>query len=95
MKLLSFATGNLWRFQNDLDLIKYISNFDVEGIEYTYGRYLDERPIKDSDLKYFERFEDISLHAPFWLVKESTSIKNLNGIIISQMKCIYVLIKAN
>jgi hypothetical protein len=77
MKIISFATGNLWRFHRELNLVNFISNLGVDGIEYTYGKSIDERPILDKDLSFFRDFDDVSMHSPFGLVKKSNSKLNL------------------
>jgi hypothetical protein len=51
MKILSFATGNLYRFMEKINVVEFIDSLGVNGIEYTYGKTYGERPITKSDSK--------------------------------------------
>jgi hypothetical protein len=75
MKLISFATGNLYKFLNEIDTMSLIDSLGIEGIEYTYGKYYAERPITKTDKKILLKRKDISLHTPFKLLKFPENIQ--------------------
>jgi len=71
MRLLSFATGNLYRYINDFDLVEFIDKLGVSGIEYTYGKSYGERIIKKSDENILLTKKDVSMHVPFGFMKKA------------------------
>ncbi|MCX6803216.1 MAG: hypothetical protein NTY48_01445 [Candidatus Diapherotrites archaeon] len=65
MKLLSFATGNFYRFVNQIRVVEYIDSLGIDGIEYTYGKWYDERPLTKIDKNILSKKLDTSLHIHF------------------------------
>lgn len=74
MKLLSFATGNLYRFMHELNVVEFIDSLGIKGIEYTYGKTYGERPITNKDTKILLK-KNVSLHSPFKLWKFSDRVE--------------------
>lgn len=70
MKLLSFATGNLYRFLNEVNLVEFVNNLNVDGIEYTYGKHYDERPLSRLDESILLSKKDVSMHVPFKIFRK-------------------------
>lgn len=65
MRKLCFATGNLWRIMGKVDVVDLISELDVDGIEYTYGRFYNERIPTEKDFDILRNYNFNSVHAPF------------------------------
>lgn len=65
MVKICFATGNLWRLMTKFDVIDIISKLDIAGVEYTYGKNLNERPIKEKEFDLLKDYSYISFHSPF------------------------------
>ncbi len=64
MKKLFIATGNFYRFVDKISPVEFINSFQVEGIEYTYGKSYGERPITKKDISIMRK-KEVSLHLPF------------------------------
>ncbi len=67
MSSLCFATGNLWRFWNKIDVIDLISQLDIDGVEYTYGKFYNERIPAEKDFEILKHYKYNSVHSPFKL----------------------------
>lgn len=67
MRCLCFATGNLYRLLGKQDVMDLISRLDIDGAEYTYGRFINERPIMKKDISFFRSLKYASMHSPFTL----------------------------
>jgi len=67
MGKLCFATGCLWKLVGKVDVMDFISNLDIDGVEYTYGRYYDERKPTAKDFDILKNYKYNSIHAPFRL----------------------------
>ncbi|MEK6959233.1 MAG: hypothetical protein AABW59_04270 [archaeon] len=65
MVKICFATGNLYKFIGKIDIIEIISNLDIDGIEWTYGKEFGERVVSCQDEQILQNFSCNSLHAPF------------------------------
>jgi sugar phosphate isomerase/epimerase len=80
---ICFATGNIWRWcsrNKSLDYVKKLHDAKlIEGIELTIGRLkdLNKFNINKKHLLWIKKLEYRSVHAPFGLVKYSTSEKDL------------------
>jgi sugar phosphate isomerase/epimerase len=75
MHLLSFATGNLYRYINEVNLVEFIDKLGVDGIEYTYGKNYGERIITKSDENILLTKKDISMHVPFGFMRKLENIE--------------------
>ncbi|MFA6420115.1 MAG: hypothetical protein WCW13_04905, partial [archaeon] len=70
MKLLSCATGNFYKFLDQINVVEFINTLGVDGIEYTYGKYYEERPILKIDETILLTKKDVSMHAPFKFLRK-------------------------
>ena len=75
MRLLSFATGNLYRYIADFNLVEFIDKLGTDGIEYTYGKSYGERIITKSDENILLKKKDISMHVPFGFMKNPINLE--------------------
>lgn len=75
MRLLSFATGNLYRFNRQLDVVKLIGGLGTDGIEFTYGRFFEEHPITKSTERILFSKKEVSMHVHFRFLKKPEEIQ--------------------
>jgi endonuclease IV len=52
---------------NKFDVIDVISKLDIDGIEYTYGKYYNERIPLKKDFDVLKNYSYVSIHSPFKL----------------------------
>ncbi|MDO8624870.1 MAG: sugar phosphate isomerase/epimerase [Candidatus Diapherotrites archaeon] len=82
MPILSFATGNLWRFEqksNRASILKYIAKLPVDGIELTFAKnqqLFDFKPTRQH-LRLLHSKEYVTIHAPFSLSKDAANTDEL------------------
>ena len=85
MNKLCFATGSLRRLMGKKDVMGIISKLDVDGVEYTYGKFYGERPLSESDFDILKNYKYNSVHSPFKLsfdlVSEIEFNKTMNLIV--------------
>ena len=81
MRTLCFATGNIWRIMEKIDLLDFISNLDIDGVEYTYGRFYDERKPNQVDFDFFKKYKYVSMHAPFRLSLDKMEKESFDSIL--------------
>ncbi|MFA5763835.1 MAG: hypothetical protein WC915_03400 [archaeon] len=89
MSSLCFATGNLWRFWNKIDVIDLISQLDIDGVEYTYGKFYDERIPTEKEFDILKNYKCNSVHSPFKLSIDLVSENEFNqtmNLIVSDYK---------
>jgi endonuclease IV len=89
MDKLCFATGNLWRIANKIDVMEIISQLDVSGVEYTYGKVYGERIPNEKDFDMLKNYNYNSVHAPFRLSLDLVSEEEFNetmDLIVSDYK---------
>jgi hypothetical protein len=67
MRSLCFATGNLWRLIGKKDVVGMISQLDIDGVEYTFGKYYDARVPSEKDFDVLKNYKYNSVHFPFKL----------------------------
>ncbi len=88
-KIISFALGNVWRWeksQNRNDLITYARKLDVNGVEITFSSKEELYVFKLSKYneKWLKNLDYVTIHAPFDLVRgsndEDETIKQLRII---------------
>ncbi|MEI7960999.1 MAG: hypothetical protein WCI04_01565 [archaeon] len=65
MRRICFATGNLYRLIGKCDVMDLISRLDIDGVEYTYGKTLAERPLREKDFDILNNYSQVSFHSPF------------------------------
>jgi len=75
MKLLSCATGNFYKFLDKISVVEFINSLGVDGIEYTYGRHYEERPITKLDETILLTKKDVSMHVPFGFLKKQANLE--------------------
>jgi endonuclease IV len=93
MSVLCFATGNLWRLMGKKDVMQVIQNLDVDGIEYTYGKFYNERVPSEKDFDILRNYKYVSTHAPFKLSLDLVSENEFNKT-VKQMQSDYKQMKS-
>jgi hypothetical protein len=81
MNKICFATGSLWRLIGKKDIIEMISELDIDGVEYTFGKYYNERIPNEKDFDILKNYKYNSVHAPFRLSLDWVSKDEFNKII--------------
>ena len=105
-RIICFALGNIYRWmagKNRAELIKYVKQLDVRGVELTLGRKeeLYAFKLKTSQAEWLRSLDYVSIHAPFRLVRNSDSLdetlKQLDIIqgIYQQVKAQTVIVHPN
>lgn len=88
-RIISFATGNLWRWppsENIDAIIGYLKEFDVEGVELTFAtkEELYGLTLSGSNSSWLASLDYVSIHAPFRLISASNNVDE----VMTQMKVI-------
>jgi endonuclease IV len=81
MAKICFATGSIWRLINKYDIFEIISELDVDGVEYTYGKHFNDRKLKEKDFDLLNNYSFVSMHSPFKLSLDLTSKKEFDKTI--------------
>jgi endonuclease IV len=81
MTKICFATGNLFRLIGKRDIMEIISNLDIYGVEYTYGKYYNERKPNEKDFEILKNYDFVSIHAPFRLSTDLVTKKEFEKTI--------------
>ncbi len=74
-RIISFALGNLWTWrisQNRNDLLSYVKNLDIDGIEITFSskEELYAFNLSPANEKWLKKFSYVTIHAPFHLSRD-------------------------
>ncbi|MBD3361485.1 TIM barrel protein [Candidatus Woesearchaeota archaeon] len=93
-RVISFALGTLWRWgksQNRNDLIKYVKELKIDGVEITFSskEQLYKFKLSKENEKWLKNLDYVTIHAPFKLVGKKYNKKE----IIEQLKIIAKLYK--
>lgn len=75
-RLISFASGNLWRWstsENIDEVIGYVKELDIDGVELTFAtkEELYGLILSDSNSSWLASLDYVSIHAPFRLISAS------------------------
>lgn len=78
-RLISFASGNLWRWstsENIDEVIGYLKELDVDGVELTFAtkEELYGLILSDSNSSWLASLDYVSIHAPFRLISASRTM---------------------
>ena len=81
-RYFSFALGNIWRWEkakNKNSLLKYARSLDISGVELTIEtrEKLYATKLSQKNISWLRSFKYVSIHAPFFLVKDSESQEDL------------------
>jgi endonuclease IV len=88
-RIITLALGNIWRWnksKNRNALLNYIKNLDISGVELTFATKDDLYSFKLSNKNklWLENLNYVSIHAPFWLFKDSENVEE----VFHQLNCI-------
>lgn len=81
-KIISFALGNIWRWdktKNRDKLIPYAKALNINGVEITFSSKEDLYAFKlnEKNERWLKSLDYLTVHAPFRLLRESTDEKDL------------------
>ncbi|MFA5931680.1 MAG: hypothetical protein WC821_05215 [archaeon] len=90
MQPLCFASGNLYQLNGKKDVWGMIANLNVDGVEVSYGKTLEERALYEKDFEILNNYDFVSMHSPFKLIfgakSESEIEKNITKMYVDYKK---------
>ena len=82
MRILSFASGNVWRWsaeKNRAGPLRFLYKLDISGVEITFSKKeeLYSFKLNSKQIKWLKSFDYVSIHAPFKLVRRADNEKEI------------------
>ena len=75
--MIAFATGNIWQWGPQEDLLKYVKQLGLKGVELTLARVEGLLDYKVHEEEWLKTQEHISIHAPFQLIRKAKDEKQV------------------